>query len=156
MKISPISTQKWLGRDFGPKKRPAKLHHVPPIFSKKFINEKVAAIGKVQNIKNSAPKISIFLSNRTFSFPFSYCYINKKQKIGFLKNTEILGAEFFICWTLPIAATFSSINFFEKMGGTWCNLAGHFFGPKSWPSHFWVETGKFSKRKFSEIGPHYG
>ena len=64
-----------------------------------------------------------------------------QKKVGFLKNTEILGAEFFICWTLPIAATFSSINFFEKMGGTWCNLAGRFFGLKSRPSLFWVVNG---------------
>ena len=64
--------------NFSPKKRPAKLHHVPPIFSKKFINEKVAAIGKVQHIKNSAPKISVFLRNPIFSF-FTFWVLNGLQ-----------------------------------------------------------------------------
>ena len=53
---------------FRPKKRPAKLNHVPPIFSRKFTKGSFAAIGKVQHILKWKHRFSVFLSNLIFSF----------------------------------------------------------------------------------------
>ena len=75
----------------------------------------------------------------------------KNEKTGFLKNTEILGTDFFICWTLHISALLSLKKILKKW---W---AHHFI----WPAGFWAEMTAWpenvrnSKKNFSEVGPYY-
>ena len=65
---------------------------------------------------------------RKVIFSFYMPHKLKNENITLLKNTEKQCFRFDICWTLPIAAKLSLVNFFEKMGGTWFNLAGRCLG----------------------------
>ena len=59
----------------------------------------------------------------------------KTEKLELLKNMEILGIHFNICWTLPISAQLSLVNFFEKMGGTLPYRSGRKIGRNHGRTH---------------------